>query len=96
MAVSQSFFVAFLEETLQKSSGDCVFVSKPLIASSEDTFETIKLVCTKVCHIIFNDASPQLMKKDDRNLLIVTKVPGFYSVYKNNEILFRAKNQKVS
>lgn len=96
-SVDRAFFISFLEETVQKTHTDFTSTLDVLSDPVPDTaFDAIKLICTRACLLLLGDASPQLKRKDDRNFVVVTKAPDFYSPYRYNEAVYKQKTQKVS
>lgn len=96
MPVSQKFFISFLEETIQRLPKDFSFIRTLIAETHNEPFEVIRTTCTGLCRTMFGDFTPQLMKKDEKNFLIVAKSPDTYSVYLHNESVYKQKSQKVS
>ncbi|KAL0266153.1 UNVERIFIED_CONTAM: hypothetical protein PYX00_011869 [Menopon gallinae] len=91
-----SFFVSFVEETIQTSHMGLTLSPCALVGDlPDDIFDAAKLVCTKLCPVIFGDNAAKLKKKDDRNLLVITKTPDIYSVYRQDSAIYRQKSDAL-
>lgn len=96
LTIDISFFVSFVEETIQTSQTDLGLSPCALVGDIPDSyFEATRAVCTRLCLLLFGDSAAKLKKKDDRNFLVVAKALNIYSVYKTNYVLHKQKSQAL-